>query len=103
MSYVGTRIRRNNRTLQLEWFKNRTRSDRGASKPKKLFSTYLKKGKGFRYSDQTFKKESQWAQEKIKITEDAYALLRRSTALLTSVKKILHYYFARADELSQFD
>jgi hypothetical protein len=96
--YIGTRIRVKQGTLQLEWFKNRTRPDRGASKPKQVFSTYLKKGKGFRYSDQTFNKEPQWAQEEIQITEDTYALLRRRAALLTILKKTLRDYSALADE-----
>ncbi len=90
LSFVGTRVRILNGSLQMEWFRNRTRPDQGAGK--QVFSTHLKKGKGYRYSDSLFKKEPKWARDAIKEVEDRYELLRRRAAILSSMRKNLRDY-----------
>lgn len=90
LSFVGTRVRILNGSLQMEWFRNRVRPDQGAGK--QVFSTHLKKGNGYRYSDTYFKKEPKWARDAIKLVEDRYELLRRRTAILSAMKKNLRDY-----------
>lgn len=96
LSFVGTRVRILNGSLQMEWFRNRTRPDQGAGK--QVFSTHLKKGKGFRYSDSHFKKEPKWARDAIKKTEDRYELLRKRAAILSSMRKKVREYEKLLDE-----
>lgn len=90
--YVGTRVRFLRGTLQFEWFKNRTKPGEGEGKPRKVYSTYIPKGSGYRYSRALFKKEPEWAQEEINTVEDRYALLRKRSALLSAIKKNLREY-----------
>lgn len=90
LSFVGTRVRILNGSLQMEWFRNRTRPDQGEGK--QVFSTHLKKGKGFRYSDALFKKEPEWARKAIAQVENRYELLRRRAAILSAIKKNLRDY-----------
>lgn len=90
LSFVGTRVRIINGSLQMEWFRNRTRPDQGAGK--QVFSTHLKKGKGFRYSESLFKKEPKWAREAITVVENRYELVRKRTAILSAIRKNLRDY-----------
>lgn len=90
LSFVGTRVRILNGSLQMEWFRNRTRPDQGAGK--QVFSTHLKKGKGYRYSDSLFKNEPKWARDAIKLVEDRYELLRKRAAILSAMRKNLRDY-----------
>lgn len=96
LSFVGTRVRILNGSLQMEWFRNRTRPDQGAGK--QVFSTHLKKGKGFRYSESLFKREPKWARDAIKDVEDRYELLRKRAAILSSMRKNLRDYEQLLDE-----
>lgn len=96
LSFVGTRVRILNGSLQMEWFRNRTRPDQGAGK--QVFSTHLKKGKGYRYSDSLFKKEPKWARDAIKLVEDRYELLRKRAAILSAMRKNLRDYERLLDE-----
>ena len=93
---MGTRVRILNGSLQMEWFRNRTRPDQGAGK--QVFSTHLKKGKGYRYSDSLFKKEPKWARDAIKLVEDRYELLRKRAAILSAMRKNLRDYEQLLDE-----
>jgi hypothetical protein len=92
LSFVGTRVRIINGSLQLEWFRNRTRPELGQGKPKKVFSTYLRKGRGHRYNKALFSKEPEWARVEINNVEDRYELLRKRAALLSSLRKTLREY-----------
>lgn len=99
LSFLGTRVRFVRGTLQLEWFRNRTRPDEG--KGKQVYSTYIKKGLGHRYSDSLYKKEPAWAREAIKTVEDRYELLRKRAAILSALKKNIRDYEQAVKECYQ--
>ncbi|MFC6674037.1 conjugative transfer protein MobI(A/C) [Marinobacterium aestuariivivens] len=90
--YLGTRVRIVKGTLHFEWFRNNARQYLGEGKPKQIFSTYLRKGRGSRYSDSHFQNEPKWARDQIGTVEDGYELLRKRATLLSAIKKNLRDY-----------
>lgn len=90
-TYLGTRVRIKNGSLQCEWFRNSVRSE-GSSK--QVFSRYLPKGKGFRYPSHRFKKEPAWARELVEIVESDYEIVRKRASILSSITRALREYEA---------
>lgn len=88
---IGTRVVFRKGTFSAEWFKNRYVS-KGEGLPKDVFSTYLRKGKGFSCPASNFKSEPKWVQEQVAITDAKYARLREKAALLTSMRRALRVY-----------
>ncbi|MCB5162614.1 conjugative transfer protein MobI(A/C) [Marinomonas algarum] len=90
-TYIGTRVRHHNGSLQMEWFKNNIVLVKKTGK-KQTFSGHLAKGKGFRYPSDLFKKEPKWARETIRQVEDGYENIRKRVALLSNIKRDLKTY-----------
>ena len=90
--YVGTRVRVLRNTVTFEWFRNRTAPGAGEGKPRAVYSTYLKKGKGERYPSRYFDREPAWAKQEINDTEDRYEQLRKRVAILAAVRKNVRDY-----------
>lgn len=90
--YIGTRVRLLRNTVTFEWFRNRTAPGAGEGKPRAVYSTYLKKGKGDRYPSRYFDREPEWAKQEINDTEDRYEQLRKRVAILASVRKNIRDY-----------
>lgn len=88
---IGTRVRFRNGTFTAEWFRNRY-LDKGEGIPKQVYSTYLRKGKGFSYPLGQFKNEPHWVRELVSITEFEYARLRERAALLTKMRTAIKVY-----------
>lgn len=93
LCYLGTRVRIIGNAVSFEWYRNRTRpADEESNRPLRVFSTYIKKGKGNRYPDSFFAREPVWAKDLIRETEDAYEPLRKRVVLLTTLRKRLNEY-----------
>lgn len=87
---IGTRVVFKDGTFSAEWFKNRyVTQDEG---PKKVYSTYLRKGKGFAYPAYSFTREPGWVREQVRITDAKYARLRERAAALTTMRRALRVY-----------
>lgn len=88
-SYLGTRVRRVNDSLVIEW--HIRKPAKGAGKDN-YYAKYLKKGSSERYSDRIFDKEPEWAQTLGKEIEDSYEVLRSRSKRLGAMKKSITYY-----------
>lgn len=93
-SYVGTRVRVLGNTIQCEWYRNRTRPDLGPGKPKRVFSSHIKKGTGARYNSELFKSEPQWLREAVERAEDKYVNVRLRAKVLVELRRSLRAYEA---------
>ena len=87
---VGTRVRLVGSSLVAEWYRNRFVEN--GSNVKKVFSTYIKKGRNDHYSMCHFKNEPPWAKEIIAIVEDRYSLIRQRANALTKIRRALNEY-----------
>lgn len=90
--YFGTRVRLVRTTLSLGWFINRFVNDPLNPKKKKVFSTHLKKGNGFRYPKSAFRQAKEWELEAINVVEDQYAVLRQRAQALAKVRRAVSEY-----------
>ncbi|CAM5558394.1 conjugative transfer protein MobI(A/C) [Eoetvoesiella caeni] len=93
--YFGTRVRVVSNSLEAAWFVNRfasadARLAQGGKK--KVFSTYIQKGLGFRYKKNGFKSAKDWELEAIELTEDRYELLRQRSNVLSKLRRALAEY-----------
>lgn len=88
---IGTRVRIKNGTLCADWYKNRFVSA-GPNTKKKVFSTHIKKGKGYRYAMHHFSREPEWCKQAVSHVEAKYALHRQRAAVLSSIKRSLNEY-----------
>ena len=89
---IGTRVVFRNGTFSAEWFRNRYVKGGVEGASKKVFSTYLRKGKGFAYPASLFKSEPLWVQQQVAATEAMYAPLRERAAALTTMRRALRVY-----------
>lgn len=93
---IGTRIVFRDGSFSAEWFRNRyVKQDDGAKS--KVYSTYLRKGKGFSYPMTIFNNEPEWVRSIVALTEREYADLRERAATLTKMRTLLKVY----DRLAQ--
>lgn len=91
---IGTRVVYKNNSFSIEWFRNRY-VDQGDGKPKKVYSTYITKGKGFRYSMSKFKNEPTWVQEQVAASEEKFSMLRERAYYLVKLRTALRTYKRR--------
>lgn len=90
---IGTRIRVKDRSLIAEWYRNRfAPGEEGA--PKKVYSTYIRKGKGYSYPLYAFSNEPKWVRDQVAITEREYARLREKAARLSKIRSAVMEYAA---------
>jgi len=89
---IGTRVRfmGASSTLAAEWYRNRFSMSKGGSS--RVYSEYIRKGQGHRYSMTAFKSEPYWARQVIEMVENRYALLRKRAEILGKVKRLLVEY-----------
>lgn len=93
-SYVGTRIRVQGNSIQCEWYRNRTRPDLGPGKPKRVFSSHIKKGTGLRYKSELFQGEPEWLREAVERAEDKFVNVRLRAKALVDLRRSLKSYEA---------
>lgn len=96
-TYLGTRARLKNGSLQCEWFRNSVRPE-GGGKTKQVFSRYLPKGTGTRYPSYHFKNEPLYARKLVEQIEDEYERLRKRAAILSAITRNLRDYEALIDQ-----
>lgn len=94
---IGTRATYRDGTLSIQWLRNRY-VRQGEGKPSKVYSTYIKKGAGFAYSMNEFKREPGWVKEIVEVTEREYAALRERAASLRVVRTELRKMLRRLPE-----
>jgi len=89
---VGTRVRfmGASSTLAAEWYRNRFSMTKGGNT--RVYSEYIRKGQGHRYSMTAFKGEPYWARQVIEMVENRYAILRKRAEILGKVKRLLIEY-----------
>jgi len=89
---IGTRVRfmGASSTLAAEWYRNRFSSTQGGDS--RIYSEYIRKGQGHRYSMTAFKREPYWARQVIEMVENRYAILRKRAELLGKAKRLLAEY-----------
>jgi len=87
---IGTRVRLKDLTLSAEWYRNRfSRDSHGATR---MYSEYIRKGTGSRYSMTAFKREPLWARQVIEMVENRYANLRQRSEVLGKINRALNEY-----------
>ncbi|MBB3105470.1 hypothetical protein FHR87_003913 [Azomonas macrocytogenes] len=91
---VGTRTRIKNNSIQCEWYINTFFNDRNApaDAKKRVLSTYLEKGAGFRYPKSRFQKARHWELNVIERVEDRYELVRMRSQALAKLRRALAEY-----------
>lgn len=100
---IGTRVRVVGGSLTCEWFrKNFVSSKDNPYGKKKVFSTYLRLGKGGRYSHTLFRREPEWARTLIESIEEQYSLLRKQWKSLTLMERELRRFEAFEHERKVF-
>lgn len=88
-SYLGTRVRRANGSLVMEWHNRKPAKGLGKGK---YYATYIRKGMGNKYPDSTFSKEPEWAKKIGLDIELNYSALRERNKLLAKSKKYILKY-----------
>lgn len=91
----GTRVRFQERTLQLVWYKN------VFSKGGRFFSQQLPRGKRLRYLQRTFSSAGETEQQLIEHIEDRYALIRDLSEALKRSRDSLAEIKRRATKLRE--
>lgn len=91
--YVGTRARFVGNSFQATWYRNRYKANANGESAK-VYSTHLRKGKGYRYSMSHFqtKHEKPWLRELISNVEDGYAPLRQRADYISKMRQQLTVY-----------
>ncbi len=87
---IGTRVRVVNKTLSMEWYRNRFAPGDGSKKS--VFSTHLSRGKGLRYHRSLFQDEPDWSREVVEYTENVYANERLKLSILKEIRKHIKRY-----------
>ncbi len=91
---IGCRVVYKNDSFSIEWFRNRYVSQ-GVGKPKKAYSTYIRKGKSFRYSMSSFKNEHEWVKIEVEQSEKKFSVLRERASYLIKLRTALRNYKRR--------
>lgn len=84
----GTRVRKQTTSFSAEWYKNTVYKNQATNR-KKVFSTHLPKGTGFRYPVKVFKDASPDELEMINQVENVYEELRMYAKGSTTIRKAL--------------
>jgi len=89
---IGTRVRMvgDSSSLAAEWYRNRFSTSKSGQS--RIYSEYIRKGKGHRYSMVAFRREPYWARQVIEMVEDRYAVLRQRAEALGKIKRALAEY-----------
>lgn len=95
-SVLGCRRRLQNGYLSIDWFKDNwtirpesAPTDKGKARWK-VYSRYLKRGRGFRYSDKTLLAHAkEWEKERILSYEDDFAKIREAYAALSKARQYM--------------
>lgn len=88
----GTRVRIINNSLVAEWYINRFVGNGAEDTRKRVFSTHIEKGDGFRYPKRKFAKATDWEKKIIESVENRYELLRRRSQVLSKLRRALGEY-----------
>lgn len=96
-SYLGTRVRIINGSLNIEWYRNAVSIHPGGE-VKSVISHRIKKGTDYAYPKTTFSKEPEWIKEVVEIAEKRYARIRERAAILTKIKRSLREYSKLIEE-----
>lgn len=88
---IGTRITVKGGSFSAEWYRNRYAPNPGGP-AKIVYSTYLRKGKGYSYPMSIFSREPDWVQTQVAATEAQYAKLRERAAALTKIRTAVKVY-----------
>lgn len=102
----GTRVRLINNSLVAEWYLNRffdNAPGSGAASKKRVFSTHIEKGRGFRYPRNSFGQAKSWEKEIIEVVENRYELLRRRSQVLSKLRRSLREYERLLDKCYKGD
>jgi len=89
---IGTRVRLTGESSSLtaEWYRNRFSTSKSGQS--RIYSEYIKKGTGHRYSMTAFRREPYWARQVIEMVEDRYAVLRQRAEILGKIRRSLSEY-----------
>lgn len=90
-SYLGTRVRIINGSLNIEWYRNSVSMNADGT-VKNVLSNRIKKGTDFSYPKSVFAKEPEWIKETVEIAEKRYSKIRERAAILTKIKRNLREY-----------
>ena len=93
----GTRVRCVNGNFQALWYTNTFFKDsRGKSQ---TLSNHLSKGRGFKYTKNTFKNAQDFEKELIYKTEEEYAKLRERFSYLSKLRSAYKLYIKNVNKL----